>query len=141
MQPPFLLVVSPVTGDTSSGEESRLRGAGLLAGFPQHLQAPPGDEVVFVTPGVSRALVPLDCALVLQILDGVVVALTVRSDTGAFCRFEKGEVGSWYECVCPVVFGVYLLSGFEQRPPVFGHTIHHVSPATRRRATGHCPSD
>src|SRR5918994_4168429 len=88
-------VASPVTGDTSSGEESRLRGAGLLAGFPQHLQAAPGDEVVFVPPGVSRTLVPLDCALVLQILYGVVVALTVRSDTGALRRFEKGEVGSW----------------------------------------------
>jgi len=46
---------------------------------------------------VRRVLfhVPLDCALVLQLLYGVVVALTVRSDTGPFSRFEKGEVGSW----------------------------------------------
>jgi hypothetical protein len=54
------------------------------------IQASRGDEVVFVPPGVSRTLVPLDCALVLQILYCVVVALTVRSDTGAFCRFQKG---------------------------------------------------
>jgi len=46
---------------------------------------------VFVPPGVSGTLVPLDSALVLQVLDGVVVALTVRSDTGAFCRVQKGE--------------------------------------------------
>src|SRR5919112_5804765 len=54
------------------------------------IQASPGDEVVFVPPSVSRTLVPLDCALVLQILYGVVVALTVRPDTSAFCRFQKG---------------------------------------------------
>src|ERR671912_455945 len=95
MRPPFLLVASPVTGDTSSGEESRLRCAGLLEVCSQHLQAALGDEVVLIPPGVSRTLVPLDCALVLQILYGVVVALTVRSDAGAFSRFEKGEVGSW----------------------------------------------
>src|ERR671921_2420969 len=95
MRPPFLLVASPVTGETSSGGESRLRGAELLEGCSQHLQAAPGDEVVLVPSGVWRTLVPLDCALVLQILYGVVVALTVRSDTGAFCRFQKGEVGSW----------------------------------------------
>ena len=59
------------------------------------MQATLGDEVVLIPPGVSRTLVPLDCALVLQILYGVVVALTVRSDTSAFSRFEKGEVGSW----------------------------------------------
>src|SRR5919112_195940 len=95
MRPPFLLVASPVTGDTSSGEESRLRRAGLLEGCSHHLQAASGNDVVFVPSGISRTLVPLDCALVLQILYGVVVALTVRSDTGAFCRFQKGEVGSW----------------------------------------------
>ena len=74
MRPPFLLVASPVTGDTSSDDKSRLRGAGLLEVFPQHLQAAPGNEVVLIPPGVSRTLVPLDCALVLQILDGVVLA-------------------------------------------------------------------
>src|ERR671920_186362 len=54
------------------------------------IQASPGDEVVFVPPSVSRTGVPFDCALVLQILYGVVVALTVRPDTSAFCRFQKG---------------------------------------------------
>ena len=48
MCPPFLLVASPLTGDISSGEESRLRGAGLLEGFPQHLQAALGNEVVLI---------------------------------------------------------------------------------------------
>jgi hypothetical protein len=86
---PLSLVGSPVTGETSSGEKSRPRGAGHLVGFPQHLQAALGDEVVLVPPGVSRALVPLDGSLVLQILDGIVVALSVRSDTGAFCSFQK----------------------------------------------------
>jgi hypothetical protein len=74
MCPPFLLVASPVRGETSSGEESRLRGAGLLEGFSQHLQAALGDEVVLILPGMSRTLVPLDRPLILQILDGVVVA-------------------------------------------------------------------
>src|SRR5918995_2500932 len=54
------------------------------------IQASPGDEVVFVPPGVSRTGVPCDGTVVLQILYGVVVALTVRPDTGAFCRFQKG---------------------------------------------------
>ena len=90
MRPPFLLVASPVTGETSSGEESRLRGAGLLEGFPQHLQAAPGDEVVLVPPGVSRALVPLDCALVLQLLYGIVVALSVRVEAAAASRLFQG---------------------------------------------------
>ena len=67
MRPPFLLVASPVTGDTSSGDKSRLQGAGLLAGCSQHPQAAPGNEVVLVPSGVSRTLVPLDGALVLQI--------------------------------------------------------------------------
>jgi hypothetical protein len=43
--------------------------------------------------------------------------------------------------MCPMAFGVHLLSGFEQRPPVFDRTIHHVCPATRRNASGLCPSD
>src|SRR5215208_3075206 len=106
MRPPVLLVLSPVTGETSSGEESRLRRAGLLEGCSQHLQAAPGNEVVLIPPGVSRTLVPLDCALVLQILYGVVVALTIRSDTSAFSRIQKGEAGSGYERLWPVVFGV-----------------------------------
>src|SRR5215217_6800303 len=97
MRPPFLLVANPVTGDTSSGDKSRLRGAGPLEGCSQYLQAALGDEVVLIPPGVSRTLVPLDCALVLQILYGVVVALTVRSDTAAFSRIQKGEAGSGYE--------------------------------------------
>jgi hypothetical protein len=59
------------------------------------MQASLGDEVVLIPPSVSRTLVPLDCALVLQILYGIVVALTVRSEIGAFSRFQKGEVGSW----------------------------------------------
>src|SRR5215203_2148823 len=54
------------------------------------IQASPGDEVVFVPPSVSRTGVPFDGAVVLQILYGIVVALTVRPDTGAFCRFQKG---------------------------------------------------
>src|SRR5829696_7752385 len=91
---PLSLVASPVTGDTSSGEKSRLRGAGLLEGCSHHLQATLGDEVVLIPPGVSRTLVPLDCALVLQILYSVVVALTVRPDTSAFSRIQKGEAGS-----------------------------------------------
>src|SRR5215212_4629964 len=123
------------------GDKSRLWGAGLLAGFPQHLQAAPGDEVVLVPPGVSRTLVPLDCALVLQILYGIVLALTVWPNAGAFSCFQKGKVGSWYELLCPVAFDVYLLCGFEERTPVFGRTTHHASRATRRRATGQCPSD
>ena len=53
------------------------------------IQAEPGDKVVLVPPGVSRARVPLDSTLVLQILYGVVVALTVRPDTGAFRRFQE----------------------------------------------------
>jgi hypothetical protein len=89
MRPPFLLVASPVTGETSSGEKSRLRRAGLLEGFSQHLQATLSDDAVFVPPGVSGALVPLDGTLVLQIVYGIVVALTVRADAGAFCRFQK----------------------------------------------------
>src|ERR687897_486217 len=89
-----LLVASPVTGETSSGEKSRARGAGHLVGFAQHLQATLGDEVVLVPPGVSRALVPLDGSLVLQVLYGIVVALTVRADAGAFGRFQKGEACS-----------------------------------------------
>ena len=48
MRPLFLLVGSPVTGETSLGEKSRARGAGLLVGFSQHLQAALGDEVVLV---------------------------------------------------------------------------------------------
>src|SRR5215203_1160629 len=67
----------------------------LYSGTTQVMQATLGDQVVLIPPGVSRTLVPLDCALVLQILYGVVVALTVRSDTGAFSSFQKGEVGSW----------------------------------------------
>ena len=59
-------------------------------GFPQHLQAALGDEVVLVPPGVSCTRVPLDGALILQFLYGVVVALTVRPDTGAFRRLRKG---------------------------------------------------
>ena len=47
----------------------------------------------------------------------------------------------WILVVSAVVFGVYLLGGFEQRTPVFGRTTHHTSPATRRCATGRCPSD
>jgi hypothetical protein len=68
MRPPFLLVASPVTGETSSGEESRLRGAGLLEGCSHHLQAALGDEVVLVPSGVLRTLVPFYGTFVLQIL-------------------------------------------------------------------------
>jgi hypothetical protein len=71
---PLSIVASPVTGDTSSCDKSRLRGAGLLAGLPQHLQAPLGDDVALVPPGVTRTVVPLDGPLVLQFLDGIVVA-------------------------------------------------------------------
>ena len=56
--------------------------------LPSTIQAAPGDEVVLVPPGVSRARVPLDGALVLQFLYGVVVALTVRPDAGAFRRLR-----------------------------------------------------
>src|SRR5829696_4510726 len=54
------------------------------------IQASPGDEVVFVPPSVSCTGVPFDCTLELQILYGVVVALTVRPDSGTSCRFQKG---------------------------------------------------
>jgi hypothetical protein len=90
MRPPFLLVASPVTGETSLGEKSRPRGAGHLVGFPQHLQAALGDEVVLVPSGVSRALVPLDGSLVLQLLYGIVVALTVRVEAAAASRLFQG---------------------------------------------------
>jgi hypothetical protein len=53
------------------------------------MHAAPGYEVVFVPPGVSRPLVPLDGAFVLQIVYGIVVALSIWPDTGAFCRFQK----------------------------------------------------
>src|SRR5215213_6206399 len=66
--PRSLLVASPVTGETSSGEDSRARRAGLLEGLPQHLHAAPRNEVVLVPPGVSSALVPFYGSLVLQIL-------------------------------------------------------------------------
>src|SRR5215218_10108711 len=59
------------------------------SGTTQVIQAAPGYEVVFVPPGVSGTLVPLDGALVLQIVYGIVEALTVRPDTGAFCSFQK----------------------------------------------------
>jgi len=62
---------------------------GYRSGTSQVMQAAPGDEVVFVPPGVSRTLVPLDSAFVLQIVYGIVVALTVRPDAGAFRRFQK----------------------------------------------------
>ena len=91
----LLLLLAPQQATPHRSSKSRLRGAGLLEGCSQHLHAAPGDEVVLIPPGVSRTLVPLDCALVLQILYGLVVALTVRSDTGAFSRVQKGEVGSW----------------------------------------------
>ena len=84
------LVANLVTDDTSSGDKSRLRGAGLLVEFLQHLQAPLGDEVVLFPPGVSRALVPLDGSLVLQFLDGIVVALTVRVEAAAASRLFQG---------------------------------------------------
>ena len=60
MRPPFLLVASPVTGDTSSGEESRLRGAGPLEGRSQHLQAAPGDEDYITASPTSRLLLGSD---------------------------------------------------------------------------------
>ena len=63
---------------------------GYRSGTTQVIEAAPGYEVVFVPPGVFGALVPLDGALVLQIVYGIVVALTVRADTGAFSRFQKG---------------------------------------------------
>jgi hypothetical protein len=69
----------------------------LLAGFPQHLEAPLGDDVVLVSPGVSRTRDPLDGALVLQFLDGIVVAEIVRVNAGASSRRFQGQVGSWRE--------------------------------------------
>jgi hypothetical protein len=72
------------------GDKSRPRGAGLLAGFPQHLQAALGDEVVLVPPGVSCARGPLDGSLVLQFLYGIVVALTVRVEAAAASRLFQG---------------------------------------------------
>jgi hypothetical protein len=42
--------------------------------MPSTIQAALGDYVVLVLSGVPRSLVPLDGALVLQILYGVVVA-------------------------------------------------------------------
>jgi hypothetical protein len=67
----------------------------LYSGTTQVMQATLGDEVVFVTPSVSGTLVPFYGTFVFQIVYGIVVALSVRSDTGAFSRFEKGEGGSW----------------------------------------------
>ena len=84
------LVGSPVTGETSSGEKSRAGQAGHLVQFPQRLQAALGDEVVFVPPGVSHALVPLDGALVLQFLYGIGVALTVRVEAATASRLFQG---------------------------------------------------
>ncbi len=93
MRPPPSLA-SPVTGDTSLVDQSRLRGTGLLAGFAQHLQAALGDAVVLVPPSVSRTRVPLDGTLVLQLLDGIVVADTVRPDARASSRHVQGQVGT-----------------------------------------------
>jgi hypothetical protein len=42
--------------------------------MPGTIQAALGDDVVLVPSGVPRSLVPLDGALILQILNGVVVA-------------------------------------------------------------------
>jgi hypothetical protein len=64
MRPPFLLVASPVTGDTSSGEESRLRGAGLLEGCSHHLQAVPGNEGYITASPTSRVLLGSDELLI-----------------------------------------------------------------------------
>ena len=54
--------------------------------LPNTIQAGLGDAVVFVPPGVSRARGPLDSTLVLQVLDGIVVAEAVRIDAGALSR-------------------------------------------------------
>ena len=63
---------------------------GYCSSTTQVMQAAPGYEVVFVPPGVSRTLVPLDGALILQIFYGIVVALAVRPDADASCCFRKG---------------------------------------------------
>jgi hypothetical protein len=67
---------------------------GYYSGTTQVIQATLGDEVVLVPPGVSRTLVPFYGTLVFQIVYDIVVALSVRPDTGAFSRIQKGEAGS-----------------------------------------------
>src|SRR3712207_6374731 len=62
--------------------------------LPSTIQAALGDGVVLVLPCVSRTRGPLDGALVLQLLDGIVVADTVRPDARALSRRFQGQVGS-----------------------------------------------
>jgi hypothetical protein len=54
------LVGSPVTGENSLGEKSRARGAGLLEGCSQHLQAAPGSEDYITASPTSRLLLRSD---------------------------------------------------------------------------------
>jgi hypothetical protein len=96
------------------------------SGSSQIIQAALGDDVFLATPGVSRTRVPLDGALVLQILNDIVVADTARSDAGALSCFFQRQVGSWRERLCPVAFDVYLLRGPEQRPRILCYLIDHV---------------
>src|SRR5918993_3640688 len=65
--------------------------------FPptQHpIQAALGDYVVLVPPGVPRARVPFDGPFILQVLQGIVVALAVWADAGAFRRLRKEQTAS-----------------------------------------------
>ena len=63
--------------------------------LPGTSQATLGFDVVLVPSGVPRPLVPLDGALVLQILDGIVVVEAVGVDPGAASSSFTGQGGSW----------------------------------------------
>src|SRR5215204_2092259 len=80
--------------------------------LPNTIQAGLGDAVVLVPPSVSRARGPLDSTLVLQILDGIVVAEAVRIDAGALSRRLQGQVGSWRERLRSVVLWAISSVGF-----------------------------
>ena len=79
---PYLLRVPPKRGHQMVALLKRIP-ADRRNQMARVVQAAPGDEVVLVSPGVPGALVPLDSALVLQLLYGVVVAEMVRVDAGA----------------------------------------------------------
>jgi hypothetical protein len=80
----------------SSGLLSSWEPLGPLSSraLPSIVQAALSDDAVLVFPGVSRTHGPLDGALVLQLLDGLVVADTVRPDANALSRCLQGQVRS-----------------------------------------------
>src|SRR5215217_1582317 len=56
----------------------------FYSGTTQFIQAALGNEVMLIPPGASRTRVPFYGTFVFQIVYGIVVALTVRPDAGAF---------------------------------------------------------